>query len=64
MFFAHGATPSCRSVDASRLKNGVVLLVKRWWPLMARLEGVRVDCVSEVRLNCSATLGRSASRSG
>lgn len=47
-----------------RVKNGVVVLVKRWCPLMARLEGVRLACETEVRLNCSATLGRMLRRSG
>lgn len=64
LFFLHGAKP--RSIaSVLRLKSGVVLLLKKWCPETARPPGERaVAWKGEERLNCSATLGRSARRSG
>ena len=63
LFFEHGAKPNC--IEAVfKSKVGVVELAKKWCPEMARLDGERVAWSADVRLNCSATFGSCASRSG
>ena len=63
MFFEQGATP--KFIPAVlRSNTGVVVLEKKWCPLMARYDGERVAWSFEVRLNCKATLGRAVRRSG
>lgn len=61
-FFAVGKTPKAPAA-LLRSKTGVVRLEKKWWPLIARLEGVSVDGAAG-STNCSATAGRERRRSG
>lgn len=63
LFFKQGADPKSIA-GVFRLKNGVVVLVKKWWPEIARLDGERDAWFAEVRLNCKATSGRIDRRSG
>jgi len=50
--------------EVSRLKKGVVVVSKKWWPEMMRLVGERHSCSAEVRLKVSATEGSSERRLG